>query len=190
MTAAAASAPSHMTEADYLVMERAASTKHELWDGEVFAMTGGTLAHAKLIARMITQLSNALGDRDCEVYSSEAKVRIPSSRGFVYPDVSVVCGPVQTYQDSDDILLNPILVIEVLSPSTERFDRSDKFGGYRSLPSLVDYGLVAQDFAQVELYTRQPDGSWTLRIYDDAHPRVVLPSVEVQVSLTELYRGM
>lgn len=179
-----------MTEADYLVMERAASTKHELWNGEVFARTGGTLAHAKLIARMITQLSNALHDRDCEVYSSEAKVRIPSSRGFVYPDVSVVCGPVQTYQDSDDILQNPVLVIEVLSPSTERFDRSDKFGGYRSLPSLVDYGLVAQDSPQIEIYTRQPDGSWTLRIYDDAHPRVVLPSVEAEVSLTELYRGM
>lgn len=185
-----APAPSSVSEIDYLAMERASAVKHELWHGEVFAMTGGTLAHAQLIARMITALSTATADRTCEVLSSEAKVRVPLSFGFVYPDLSVVCGPVQTYNESDDILQNPMLVAEVLSPSTERFDRGEKFAGYRSIPSLVDYVLVAQQARQVEVYTRQPDASWTLRVYDDEHPQVVMPSIGVELSLTTLYRGM
>lgn len=190
MTAATAPAPSRMSEADYLAMERAASTKHELWNGEVFAMTGGTLMHARLIARMIAQLAAAIDDRPCEVFSSDARVRVPRSRGFVYPDLSVVCGTIETYEGSDDILGNPGLVVEVLSRSTEAFDRGEKFGGYRSIPSLVDYVLVAQDTPRIEVFTRQPDASWTLRVYDDAHPQVALPSIGVALSLTALYRGI
>ena len=183
-------AQARVSEAEYLAMERASLTKHELWNGEVFAMTGGTLAHAMLAANAITLLSTGLRGRPCRVLSADAKVHVPLSRGFVYPDVSVVCGAVQTREGSDDVLANPILVVEVLSESTERFDRGDKFAGYRSIPSLVDYVLVAQSTRSVEVYTRQADASWLLRAYDDEHSQVMLPSVGLQLALAELYAGV
>jgi Uma2 family endonuclease len=179
-----------MTEAEYLAMERAAAVKHELWSGEVFAMTGGTLAHAMLAANGIGALSAALRERSCQVLSSDAKVHVPLTRGFVYPDVSVVCGAIQTYDETRDVLLNPVLVIEVLSEGTERFDRGDKFAGYRSIASLVDYVLVSQQARQVEVYTRQDDGAWLLRTYDGERPTIDLPSVEAALALDDLYRGV
>lgn len=179
-----------MTEGEYLAMERASSAKHELWNGEVFAMTGGTLAHAMLTMNAGAALISALRGRDCRVLSSDAKVHVPLTEGFVYPDVSVVCGSVRTYEDSDDVLLNPVLVIEVLSESTERFDRGDKFAGYRSIPSIVDYVLVSQQARQVEVYTRQDDGAWLLRTYDDGRPLVTVPSVGAELALDDLYRGV
>lgn len=118
-----------VTEAEYLAMERASSVKHELWNGEVFAMTGGTLVHAALAMNIGRALINALEDRRCLVLSSDAKVHVPLTRGFVYPDVSVVCGESRTYDEHHDVLLDPILVVEVLSESTERFDRGDKLAG-------------------------------------------------------------
>jgi Uma2 family endonuclease len=101
-----------------------------------------------------------------------------------------VCGAVQTHEGSDDVLCNPMLVVEVLSESTERFDRGDKFAGYRSIPSLVDYVLVSQGTRRVEVYTRQADASWNLRVSDDEHPTIVLPSVAIELSLVELYAGV
>lgn len=183
-------AQAYVSEEEYLALERAASTKHELWNGELFAMTGGTLAHAMLSANAIAALSMGLRERGCKVLSADAKVHVPLSRGYVYPDVSVVRGAVETPEGSDDVLCNPLLVVEVLSESTERFDRGEKFAGYRSIPSLVDYVLVTQDARQVEVYTRQADGSWLLRAYDEAHPQVSLPSVDLVLSLAELYRGV
>ncbi len=183
-------AQAHVSEAEYLAMERASTSKHELWNGEVFAMTGGTLAHAMLSMNIGAMLHTGLRERGCKVLSADAKVHVPLSGGYVYPDVSVVCGTVETHEGSDDVLRNPILVVEVLSESTERFDRGDKFAGYRSIPSLVDYVLVAQAARHVEVYTRQPDASWILRAYDDAHPQVRLPSLELTLALTELFRGV
>ncbi|MCA9711596.1 MAG: Uma2 family endonuclease [Myxococcales bacterium] len=179
-----------MTEAEYLAMERASSEKHELWRGEVFAMTGGTLAHAMLAMNVGAALLGALGSRGCRVLGSDAKVHVPATRGFVYPDVSVVCGELQTYDGSRDVLLNPMVVVEVLSESTERFDRGDEFAGYRSIASLADYVLISQRLRRVEVYTRQADGAWLLRAYDDEQPAVRLPSVDVGLALDEIYRGV
>jgi Uma2 family endonuclease len=176
-----------VTEAEYLAMERASSIKHELWNGEVFAMTGGTLIHAALGANISSALVSAIGDRKCLVLSSDAKVHVPLTRGFVYPDVSVVCEATQTFDAHHDVLLNPILVVEVLSESTERFDRGDKFAGYRSIPSLVDYVLVSQENRRVEVYTRQDRGGWLLQAYEDGD--VALPSLGASLSLDTVYRA-
>ena len=176
-----------VTEAEYLAMERAASAKHELWNGEVFAMTGGTLAHAALAANVASALINAVANRQCLVLSADAKVHVPLTRGFVYPDVSVVCGDTQTFDESHDVLLNPVLVVEVLSESTERFDRGDKFAGYRSIPSLVDYVLVSQVDRRIEVYTRQSTGGWLLQTYEDGD--VVLPSLGATLGLDTIYRA-
>ena len=186
----ALAAPSLMTEAEYLAMERASSAKHELWNGQVFAMTGGTLAHATLAMNFGAALVHALRDRRCRVLSSDAKVYIPITKGFVYPDVSVVCGPMLTYQDSDDVLLNPSVVIEVLSKSTERIDRVEKFAGYRSIVSLQDYILVNQRSRRLEVYSRQDDASWVLRDYNDKEPVLSLFSIDATIVLDDIYRGV
>lgn len=183
-------APSLMSEQEYLAMERGSAAKHELWNGEAFAMTGGTLAHAMLAMNTGSALVHALRDRQCRVLSSDAKVHVPLMRGFVYPDISVVCGEIRTYDETRDVLLNPVLVVEVLSESTEGFDRGDKFAGYRSIPSLLDYVLVSQLARRVEVYSRQHDGGWLLRSYDDEQRAITLPSIEVGLALGEVYRGV
>lgn len=147
-------------------------------------MPSGTLVHAALVANVGSALINVLEDRRCLVLSSDAKVHVPLTRGFVYPDVSVVCGDTHTFDDHHDVLLDPILVVEVLSESTERFDRGDKLAGYRSIPSLVDYVLVSQEDRRVEVYTRQSTGGQT---YEDGD--VVLPSLGSTVSLGAIYRA-
>lgn len=179
-----------VTEVEYLAMERASTTRHELWNGEVFAMTGGTLTHAALAMNMGAALIAALGDRDCLVLSADAKVHVPLTRAFVYPDVTVVCGELKSLDGHRDVLLNPLLVVEVLSEGTERFDRGDKFAGYRSIPSVVDYVLVSQDDRRIEVYTRQSGGGWLLQTYEDETGSAVsLPSIGLTVELGAIYRA-
>lgn len=171
-------------------MERDSAIKHELWDGEVFAMTGGTPAHAMLGANVIQGLCNALQAERCRVLSSDAKIYVPLSSGFVYPDASVVCGDAQTRGDTDDVLTNPTVVVEVLSEGTERFDRGRKFAGYRSIPSVCDYVLVSQHARLVEVYTRQDDGAWLMRAHDDELPSIVLPSIACSLRIEKIYEGV
>src|SRR6266849_6416528 len=149
----------HITEEEYIRLERPAEYKSEFLDGEVFAMSGGTLRHSRLAVKWLRVLDVQVSGKNCEVYSSDARVRTPISGSYLYPDVSVVCGPVQTFKDSDDILTNPRVIIEVLSPSTAGYDRGRKFERYREISSLQDYILVHAASPQVEHFTRQPDAS-------------------------------
>lgn len=164
-----------MSEDVYLTFDRSSEEKHELWDGEVYAMTGASVAHNLIVRNLIRHLGNELDGSACQPLPSDLRVRIPQ-RGYVYPDVTIVCGPLQTEGESD-ILLNPRTIIEVLSPSTANFDRGAKFDGYRSMASVEEVLFVRQDARHVEHRTRQPDGSWVLRNYrdDDAFPFVPLP---------------
>jgi len=148
---------------EYLAFDRAAADKHELWDGEVFAMSGASLAHNRIVRNFIRHLGNALAGMGCEVLPSDMRVRIKALRRYVYPDVTIVCGRPHLEGGEADVLLNPSLIIEVLSPSTEAFDRGEKFAGYRSLPSVNEVVLVSQDERRVECYTRHMDDSWILR---------------------------
>lgn len=147
---------------EYLAFERAAPGKHELWDGEVFAMSGASLGHNRIVRNLVRHLGNALAGMGCEVLPSDMRVRIGLRNRYVYPDVTIVCGRPQLEGEAD-VLRNPNLVVEVLSPSTEAFDRGDKFAGYRSLASVHEVVLVSQDERRVECYTRQLDDSWILR---------------------------
>jgi Uma2 family endonuclease len=178
-----------MTAAHYLAMERAAATKHELWEGEVFAMAGASLAHNLIVANLARVLGNLLVDRPCLVLPSDMKVHVPSSEGYVYPDLSVVCGEPELVGDAHDVIANPRLVVEVLSDSTERFDRGDKFAGYRTLPSLVDYLLVAQTRVRIEHYERHADGTWLLREQGPG-ARMRLRSVDGEIDVDEVYRKL
>jgi Uma2 family endonuclease len=153
---------------DYLELERAAQTKHELWRGEVFAMAGASFAHNRIVANLLAGLRDALANGACVALPSDMKVHVPSRDGFVYPDASIVCGAPEFFDATADVLTNPSAVFEVLSDSTERFDRGAKFVGYRSILSLRECVLISQHERRVEHYTRREDGTWVLHEYEVA----------------------
>jgi Uma2 family endonuclease len=171
---------------EYLAAERASATKHELWAGEVFAMAGASYAHNMIVTNLARELSLALRDRPCDVLPSDMKVFVPSKAGFVYPDLSVVCGQPQFHDEERDVLLNPTLVVEVLSDGTERFDRGDKFAGYRSVPSVRQVVFVSQHERRVDIYTRDAGGRW---LFDEVTGEglVALEAVGCELPLAELY---
>ena len=176
-----------ITPEEYLAIDRAAEFKSEYFDGKMYAMSGGTLAHSALAGRMLTELNIALAGKGCRVFNSDARIRATRST-FVYPDVSVVCGRPEI-QDND-ILLNPVVIVKVLSESTERYDRGLKFARYRRMESLQEYALVAQSDPRVEVFARQPDGSWSMREYEGLQAVVKLPSIGVEISLQGLYQDI
>ena len=149
-------ARSQLSPEEYLAWEREQERKHEYFDGEVYAMAGGSPRHNHLCSRINTGLVNAIGGR-CYVFTSDQRVR-SRERRYVYPDVSVACD--RPAIEHDDVLVNPTIVVEVLSSATEQYDRGLKWDGYQSLPSLTDYVLVSQDRVHVEHFGRTTDGRW------------------------------
>jgi Uma2 family endonuclease len=178
----------HVTPEEYLAAERLSETRSEYLDGGVYPMTGGTANHIRIVSNIITQLNNQLDGRPCDVFPTDMKVRLPDSKKFFYPDVVVVCGELQYYDDRKDIILNPDLVIEVLSPSTEAFDRGAKFQAYRTIETLKEYLLVAQDSPTVEQYVRNGDGSWKFMTVVGLESTLTLPSVECTLNLAAVYK--
>jgi Uma2 family endonuclease len=177
------------SEEEYLRMDRAAETKSEFVVGEVFAMAGGTFRHNLLAMNWGGSLRELLKGRECFVIDSDMRIRTQSTSSYVYADVSVVCGEPQFHGDATDILINPVVVIEVLSPSTEPFDRGKKFALYREIASLHDYLLVHTGEAHVEQYSRQ-EGSWLFREYKGLEASVPIESIGCTVSLRDVYAGV
>jgi Uma2 family endonuclease len=173
---------------DYLATEREElEIRHEYVGGEVFAMVGATANHNIIVTNIVRELGTQMKGRPCLVYSSDMKVRIESADASKYPDVLAHCGEQQFFDDRRDVLLNPSLIVEVLSPSTEAYDRGEKFAIYRRLPSLREYLLVSQAKVSAELYVRQGDGRWMLSEYDGPDSEVPLASVECRLQLREIY---
>jgi Uma2 family endonuclease len=177
---------SKLTEEQYLAIERAAEFRSEFIDGEMFAMSGGTNRHGRIQGNLFVELALALEDRTCQPFGPGNRVRV-SSRAYVYPDVTVVCGEQQAFGEDDDILMNPVAIFEVLSPSTEKYDRGLKFQLYRSIDSLKDCVLVNQEQVRVEQYTRQADGTWTLRDYQAPDEELKIESIGVAIPLRRIY---
>lgn len=175
-----------MSAAQYLELEHAALDKHELWQGEVFAMADASLVHNQIVGNLARVLGNLLAEGPCLVLASDMKVHIPLREAFVYPDLSVVCEAPQLIGDHE-VITNPSLIVEVLSDSTERFDRGEKFAGYRSLPSLIDYLLVSQAQARIEHYERQAEDRWLLRELGPG-ASVSLRSIGAALAVDEVYR--
>ena len=171
----------------YLALERAAPYKSEYHHGEIVAMAGASRRHNLLVASLVRLLGNALLDRDCNVYPSDLRVRTSEGALYSYPDVTVTCGEEQFEDEHADTLLTPLLLLEVLSESTEAYDRGKKFEHYQRIPSLMEYVLVAQDRCRVEQFVRQDDGRW---IYYEVHRRdgmISLPSIGCDLPLAEVY---
>jgi Uma2 family endonuclease len=177
----------HVTPEEYLAAERLSETRSEYLDGGVYPMTGASLNHVQIVFNIGSELTPQLRTRPCRVLGLDLKVCMPDSRKFFYPDVVVVCGEPQFHDDRTDIILNPILVIEVLSPSTEAFDRGAKFRAYRTIESLKEYVLVAQDSPSVEQYVKDSDGSWKLIEAVGLESSLALPSVECSLNLGAVY---
>jgi len=174
--------------ADWLAAERAADQgRTEYVDGEVFAMAGGTEAHNLITGNVFGELHNRFKGRPCYVYTSDMKVRIESANLGTYPDVMAICGERLFWDDHRDIIINPGLIVEVLSDSTEAYDRGNKFGYYRSLPSLRAYLLLSQHQVSAELFLRQPGGDWLLSTYTDPRGSIPLLAFDTALPLAEVY---
>lgn len=176
-----------MTPEAYLEFERASEIKHEYFGGEVFAMTGASRNHNRIVINTLASLHGQLRKRPCEVYPSDMRVKTHSTVLYTYPDISVVCGEPQFEDAILDTLLNPTLIIEVLSPSTERYDRGKKFQHYRTLVSLQEYVLIPQDSYRIERYLRQPTDEWLFTDITEIASTLELPSIECQLVLAEVY---
>ena len=178
---------SFLTPEQYLEIERKAEYKSEYFNGEMFAMAGAKRVHNLIVSNLVARLNQQFRSRPCEVYPSDMRVHVPATGLFTYPDVIGVCGSPHFIDDREDTLLNPGLIVEVLSPSTEAFDRGRKFEQYKSIESLREYLLVASDRMHADLYTRQPDGRWMLTSADTLESVLTLESVGAQLNLADLY---
>jgi len=171
--------------AEYLAFERDAETKHEFIDGAVVAMAGGTPEHSRLAMNVGVALANALRGRRCSAFSSDLRVHVPATGRSTYPDVTVVCDERRTAEVDPDAIINPTLIVEVLSPTTEARDRGEKFSHYRRLESLREYVLVSQDDVRIEVFRRQGD-IWALRDYGPGQS-VELASLDVRLEVDVIY---
>lgn len=182
-------APALLTYRDYLDVEQHTGVKHEFHDGDVCAMAGGTRAHARLVLRVGSALDIALAGRECVAYGSELRVRIPERNKAYYADASVVCGAAESAPDDANAVVNPTVLVEVLSASTEAFDRGEKFDDYATLPSLKEYVLVSATRPLVEVYRRDGSGTWSSQRYGPG-TTVELRATDVRFPVERLYEGV
>ncbi len=176
-----------MSEAEYLAFERQSRDKHEFYLGEIFAMSGASRKHNLIAGNLFGELRERLKDRRCEAYVGDMRVRVKPNGLYTYPDVVVVCGDPEFLDSDVDTLLNPTLLIEVLSDSTEKNDRGTKFKQYRQIPSLREYILVSQDEPLIEHFTRRGDTYWELTETAGLDSQLVLSSLGCQIPLAEIY---
>lgn len=177
-----------MTTEEYLKFERASEIRHEYYDGEIFAMTGAKVNHNRIGSNINRFLGNQLADRSCDVFLSDMRVKIQGVDKYTYPDVVVVCGDLELEDEKFDTLLNPVVIIEILSNSTELYDRGEKFAHYRLIPSLQEYILISQYHCKVEKFIRGDDGIW--RIFDpytNIDTKIKLESIDCRLLLSEIY---
>jgi Uma2 family endonuclease len=174
------------TPSEYIKRERMNDWKSEFLDGEIFAMTGASRPHNLIAGNLFAEIRQQLRGRPCEVYTNDMRVRVSNTGLYAYPDVVVACGPIRFDDDHLDTLLNPMVIVEVLSDSTEAFDRGEKFARYRRLESLQEYVLVSQDKAVIELYRRQGD-LWTLSETRGLDAVLKLDAIDGVIPLADIY---
>ena len=176
-----------LTPEEYLRFERAAEWKSEYVDGDMFAMSGASPRHVLIATNLARELGNQLREGPCTTYTADLRVATDKLRHYTYPDVVVACEPLQYADEHRDTITNPTPIAEVLSESTEKYDRGAKFERYRAIPTLAEYMLVAQDRVHIELYTRRADGGWVLREWNDPEDEIDLTSPRCRVKVAEVY---
>jgi Uma2 family endonuclease len=172
---------------EYLEMEEHSQEKHEYYQGEIFAMSGAKVAHNTISINAATLLSNQLKGRPCRPFSSDQRIHIEKNSLFTYPDISVVCGEIETRNNDDWNILNPTVIVEVLSPSTRDYDHGLKFQLYRDIPSLKEYVLIDSESISVELFFINEHHHWELIEYKTLEESLILDSLQVKLDLKEIY---
>jgi Uma2 family endonuclease len=175
------------TPAEYLTLERTSAYRSEYFQGEIFAMAGGTPRHSLIQTNLTGELRQALKGNSCTTYNSNLRILVDQTGLYTYPDASIVCGPLEIAEGQPDVVLNPTVLFEVLSVSTEAYDRGQKFGNYRQIESLREYVLVSQKEILVERFQRNSDNSWTLTESRGIDSQMALTSVGITIPLTEIY---
>ncbi len=182
---------STMTETEYLAFEHDSKIKHEFVDGYVYAMTGASTSHNDISTNILAYFHSRFRGRNCTANNSDTRVKLSAQRNYYYPDVTLVCGERQFAEDAAiSTILNPTVIIEVLSPSTELYDRSTKFAHYQQILSLQDYVLVAQDKAYVECFSRAENKSWIYTYADETDGYLLIPSLDISLALTDVYENI
>jgi len=179
-----------LTVEEYVELERSTNTKYEYHDGEVFALAGGSFNHSILCSRIHSQLDRQLQikKRNCEALTSEMKLRTKEQNKFFYPDAMVVCGDFKHPENFEDAITNPTLIVEVLSDSTEAYDRGEKFKKYQSLPSFMEYVLISQYKPLVEVFYRESNSNiWQINYYEDLEITFKLQSLSIEITMEALY---
>jgi Uma2 family endonuclease len=185
------SQPKHLlTAKEYLDLERLAEIKHEFVDGEMVARSGGSPAHARIILRVSSLLDRALEGKTCAAFSSDLRVAVKADRLITYPDVSVVCPPLEYFDEKRDTITNPRLVVEVLSPSTSTYDRGAKLYLYRTAPSIEEYLLIDPAPVDIEHGRRLESGHWDVRLVSERDATLDLTSIDCRISVAEIYAGL
>ncbi len=176
-----------LTPAEYLAFERAQTdAKHEYVDGEILAMAGASHEHNRIVSNVMGMLYNQLRGRPCDHYGGDMRVKIPATGLYTYPDITALCDEPQFEDEEVDTLLNPSVIIEVLSDTTEAYDRGAKFDHYRSIESLQVYVLIAQDKPQIELFQRQAN-NWLLSVAKGLEASVRLETIDCELRLSDVY---
>ncbi len=177
----------YYTKEEYLEMEDSAEYKSEYYQGEIFAMAGGSPKHSIICFNIYRSLGNAIADKDCTGFESNMKLELAEADAYVYPDVMVVCGEIRLAENTNDVITNPVLIAEVLSPGTESFDRGKKFEYYQRLMSIKEYVLVSQDKPMVESYFKQDENSWLYTAVKGIDKTAVFKSLECEIALKDIY---
>lgn len=178
---------STVTPEEYLAAERAGEAKHEYFAGTVSAMAGGTARHNRIAGSTYAALYAQLRGRNCNVYPSDMRVKAVQTEVYTYPDITVTCGE-EAFEDArEDSLLNPVIIVEVLSPSTEKVDRGKKFQSYRTIPSLREYVLIAQDDCRIERFVRYGENTWLLSEATGREAQLELAAIQCTLRLEDVY---
>jgi Uma2 family endonuclease len=173
---------------EYIQLDKNSEDRYEFFEGDVFAMSGGSIEHSQIASNINRALGNRLAGRPCRVLTSDTRLKVASARPYRYPDVVVVCGKLVTEESHGQVMLvNPQLIVEVLSASTEAYDRGEKFRAYQSIESFREYLLIAQNKAYITHYVRQPDGAWLREDIEGLERSVTLPTLECVVPFDEIY---
>jgi Uma2 family endonuclease len=175
---------------DYLKMENAAEEKHEYYKGEIFAMSGAKVPHNIITTNILISLGQKLKGKKCKPFNSDQRIHTPSNTFFTYPDISIICGEIITLNDDDYNVLNPTVIIEVLSNSTRNYDRGEKFKLYRDIKTLKEYILVDSASIHIEVFRLNESGHWELEEYNAPADTLLIKAINESILLSEIYDGV
>ncbi len=178
-----------ITMEEYLQFERESVQKHEFYNGEVFSMAGAGRRHNKIFSNIFTAVGISLKGKSCQPYGSDMRIHIPENSLFTYPDISIICGDILLSAEDQDTAIQPIVLIEILSPSTKDYDRGGKFKLYRDIPTLKEFILIDSESINVEVFRINANTHWELEEYKTISETLRIPSVEIAIPLSEIYEG-